>query len=187
MSSIKSIKENIIKKVWNDIKPQPGEKASDVAKDFLPNKKDFVADAKKGTKKLKDILINPIKAAKDSIKCENINEEFSPSELAFKHSAHAEKIQGDLERAEKDNADKSHMSDVSHMARIAHKNAAYAHHNALDYHKQQARQYEDKLDSTPHASAEEKETLNHLISMHHGSVEDHRTERDYHAGMSKYA
>jgi len=59
--------------VWDDIKPQPGEKLSDVAKDFLPNPKELIGDIKRGVKKVAGIIAHPVKSAGDRYEPKNVS------------------------------------------------------------------------------------------------------------------
>ncbi len=94
-----SLDENIVKKVWNDIKPEPGEKLRDVVSHFNPiptskeGLKQVVRDTLKAGKKVIDITTNPVKAAKSSIK-ENVNleREHIKKLLADKHDLNVKGI-----------------------------------------------------------------------------------------------
>ena len=61
---------NLDEGIWDDIKRQPGEKMSDVAKEFLPNPKDTWSTVKKGAKKLGKMVTDPVGAADDAYKNE---------------------------------------------------------------------------------------------------------------------
>ncbi len=97
-----SMDENIIKKVWNDIKPEPGEKLRDVVKHFNPvptskeGIKQAIHDTLRAGKKVLDVTTNPVKTAKKNIKenAEELEKEHIKHLLADKHDLNVKHIYG---------------------------------------------------------------------------------------------